>query len=429
MKREDFVTAVVANKNGEVFDVQGFAAVGMAGDNFVVLSRKDTVSLPGGSELLFLPDRRPIVFNIDSGRFEILYEHPYLPAEPVFPVAAFNAPGYVITRICAYEEEPDASPLPLFAYGAVGWKNGRFRASAFCIDRERRQNINFMNIEKMLEGIEKLRKRMPRNRLRRHLENCALNYGCPAAKNFFLHRYEAPLPTSTRCNARCWGCLSLQEGGEITSTQDRICFTPSPDEIAEIAVYHILNTRKRIVSFGQGCEGEPLLAADVIEPALKLIRKETRLGTINMNTNASLPSTLDRLFEAGLDSIRVSMNSVREECYTAYFRPRGYSFNDVIQSIDLAAAKGRFVSINYMNMPGFTDTKGEVEALLSFLEKHQVRMIQWRNLNLDPLRYWRLMGMEGKVSEPIGMSQLVEKIQKKFSGIKHGYFNPEKGKM
>ena len=35
-----------------------------------------------------------------------------------------------------------------------------------------------------------------RNRLFRHLETCALTYGCPAAKNLFLCRYEAPLPTS-----------------------------------------------------------------------------------------------------------------------------------------------------------------------------------------------------------------------------------------
>jgi hypothetical protein len=47
-----------------------------------------------------------------------------------------------------------------------------------------------------------------------------------------------------------------------------------------------------VVSFGQGCEGDPLMAARVIGPAIRLIREQTLDGTINMNTNASLPHIL-----------------------------------------------------------------------------------------------------------------------------------------
>ncbi|HBT97093.1 MAG TPA: radical SAM protein, partial [Desulfobulbaceae bacterium] len=72
-----------------------------------------------------------------------------------------------------------------------------------------------------------------------HLGKCCLTYGCPAARNFFLGRFEAPLPTSPRCNARCLGCISLQESGCCRSTQERITFVPSPAEIAEIAVPHL----------------------------------------------------------------------------------------------------------------------------------------------------------------------------------------------
>jgi len=75
-------------------------------------------------------------------------------------------------------------------------------------------------------GIEKMHKQMPANRLRSHLEKCALQFGCPAAKNFFLGRYEAPLPTAEQCNARCLGCLSLQIHSDIPHSQDRIGFTP-----------------------------------------------------------------------------------------------------------------------------------------------------------------------------------------------------------
>ena len=211
-----------------------------------------------------------------------------------------------------------------------------------------------------------MRKRLPRNRLRAHLENCALEYGCPAGKNFFLGRYEAPLPTARQCNARCLGCLSLQQGTSICNSQDRIGFTPSPEEISAVALAHIGRVKQAVVSFGQGCEGDPLLAVDAIEPAIGLIRAATPKGTINMNTNGSLPQALEGLFKAGLDSIRISLNSVQATCYNAYFRPRGYRFEDVVQSIDLALNRGKHVAINYLNCPGVTDSPQEYEALRKF---------------------------------------------------------------
>jgi pyruvate-formate lyase-activating enzyme len=428
-RKKQFLKAIVANEQGEFFDLNGYAAVGMAGRNLIPLLEGETIHMPFGGEHLFLPDRRPIVCNTATGKLEVLTENPYAPGEPVYPVAAFNAPGYMLCLVSAYAEEPHAATLPLFSFGAVGWLRGTSRVAAIQVDRERRQDVRLMSQDKILEGVFRLRQIMPLNRLRTHLETCALTYGCPAAKNFFLGRYEGPLPTSMHCNARCWGCLSLQRDADIPSTQERIDFTPTPDEIAEIAIYHIRQTRRAVVSFGQGCEGEPLLAAEVIEPAIRLIRKATQQGTIHMNTNASLPSVLERLFEAGLDSIRVSMNSVRQSCYGTYFRPKGYSFDDVVESIDMAGRKGKFVSINYLNLPGFTDAKPEVAALLSFLDSHPVHMIQWRNLNFDPVCYWQIMSNRSPEPELIGMGRLLAQIRKTFPGLKFGYFNPPKEKF
>jgi molybdenum cofactor biosynthesis enzyme MoaA len=183
---------------------------------------------------------------------------------------------------------------------------------------------------------------------------------------------------------------------------------------------------KSVVSFGQGCEGDPLLAVDVIEPAIHRIRRQTGSGTINMNTNGSLPANLKRLFDAGLDSVRISMNSVRKKCYDAYFRPKGYSFTDVLKSIDMALADNKFVAINYLNCPGFSDTTQEVDALIRFLEKHPIHMIQWRNLNFDPIRYWKEMNAVATHGEPIGMEKLLNRIRKQFPKLKFGYFNPPK---
>jgi pyruvate-formate lyase-activating enzyme len=424
MKNQKYIAAVVANEKGEIFDLEGYAAVGRAGDTFAPLAVSETVALPFGSELMYLPDRMPILFNMKSGKMETLHENPFEPGSRLFPVSAFNSPGYVISSVPAYEERNGAFNLPLFSYGAVGWQGNGFRSAVFQIDDERRQDLRLMPPEKVARGVSVLKKKMPRNRLRRHLEKCSLVYGCPAAKNFFIGRCEAPLPTSPKCNARCLGCLSLQSNPVLSHCQDRIDFMPSAIEIAEIALEHFSNVKEGVVSFGQGCEGDPLLAAEVIEPAIRAIRQRVSTGTINMNTNAGLPKVLDRLFDAGLDSIRVSMNSVREKCYEAYFRPKGYRFADVIESISLGLHRGRHVSINYLNMAGVTDSPEETAALLAFLEKHPIHQIQWRNMNYDPLRYLKEMVKASPHGTPIGMKSLLKLVRSRFPALRHGYFNP-----
>jgi pyruvate-formate lyase-activating enzyme len=425
-KFPSLLTAVVAGVSGEIFELEGYAAVGMDGEVLVPLTAGQTQRLPYGSELMFLPDRAPVLHNLSTGELEALHENPYAPGSPLFPVAAFNSPGYVLSHCCAYQEAPTASMLPLFSYGAVGWHQGGFRSAVILVDDEPRQDLRFMKTEDVVNGIKALRKYMPANRLRVHLEHCAMTYGCPAGKNFFLGRYEAPLPTSQFCNARCLGCLSLQQQGVISNSQERIAFTPTPDEIAEIALYHIHRVKSGVVSFGQGCEGDPLLAADVIEPAIRLIRAKTLKGTININTNASKPEILAKLIDAGMDSMRVSMNSVRNACYEAYFRPKGYGFKDVEASIDLALSRGRHVAINYLNCPGFTDVPEEVEALKAFIFKHPLHFIQWRNLNFDPVRYLKEMHASAFHSLPIGMENVLRLIREEFPGVCHGYFNPPK---
>jgi pyruvate-formate lyase-activating enzyme len=423
------VTALVANAAGEIFELDGYAALGMEGCTYTPLRTSNTRKMPYGSELMYLPDRKPILLNMRNGQIETLSQNPYVSGEPLFPVTAFNSPGYVISYLGAYVENKKAQSLPLFSYGAVGWHRGKFRSAVMRVDREKRQDLRLMKPADIAVGIEKMRQQMPDNRLRAHLEKCALQYGCPAGKNFFLSRYEAPLPTAKQCNARCLGCLSLQRHSDIPQSQDRIGFTPSAEEIAEVALAHIERVDKSVVSFGQGCEGDPLLAVDVIEPAIRLIRFNTKRGTININTNGSLPEALKPLIDAGLDSIRISINSVREDCYHAYFRPKGYRFADVLKSIDLALERDIFVAVNYLNCPGFSDTPQELKALHRFLKQHRIQMIQWRNLNFDPLRYFKIMDGVAQNGKPIGMQRLLKDIRKAFPNLKYGYFNPPKEKF
>ncbi len=401
----------------------------MKAGSFYRFSRTDLEPLPPCSQLLMLPQRTAVAIDPQSGEMVHVDQHPLFPGNPCFPVAAFLAPGYTGTFSAAFLKAQASVPLPLFSYTAVVFYRGAFYTPHIRVDRELRQDPRYMDLTAMRRNIKRIKKFFPGNRLIVHLENCACVNGCPAAKNFFLERYEAPLPTSPSCNAQCLGCISYQPKKKIPETQSRIRFVPTPEEIAEVALYHMSHVKDPVVSFGQGCEGEPLMAAQAIEQAIVLIRRTTRKGMINLNTNASLPQAIARLFDAGLDSMRVSLNSAQKDLYHAYYHPRQYAFDDVVASISIAKKKGGFVSLNYLVMPGLTDAAEEHDALKKLLSRNPVDMIQWRNLNFDPAEYFRSLKYHPDPDGMIGMRAVMRDVHERHPAMMNGYFNPSKGRI
>jgi pyruvate-formate lyase-activating enzyme len=365
-----------------------------------------------------LPGRQPVGLDRQTGEIVVLTENPYDGSCPIYSVAAFLPAAHTQTYIAAWERSQDASELPLFAYTALGWNDG-FVTTAMRTDPSRRQDPDMFDQEKVRKGITQWKADFPHNRLVDHLSNCALCYGCPAALNLFQGREEAPLPTSPSCNASCVGCISKQGSDRPPSPQDRIRFVPSPEEIAEVALKHIGTGVEPVVSFGQGCEGEPLIESDTIRDAIALIRKKTSKGTINLNTNASLPHKVAELADAGLDSMRISMNSPRENTYKAYFR-QTYPFEALTCSALEMKKRDRFVSVNLFVFPGLTDAPKEVDALRRFIDTTGIDMVQWRNLNMDPDVYLDKIGQ--KLPAGIGIRQVIESI-----ALRRGYFNPYLG--
>jgi len=423
---------VFADKAGKVYNFPGLEPAGMKAGRFFRLDDAPLVRLPDSSELFLLPDRVPVGFDPETGKQITLDSDPYSESpEPVFAVAAFVPPGYTLTHNAAFVEPPAGTKaMPLFAYGACLFKDGHFYVTAVKVDADVRHDEKYLSPEKVFKGVDRIKKLFPKNRLVAHLETCATVNGCANAKNFFLGRIEAPVPTSPVCNAQCQGCISLQPANrDFPSTQTRIKFKPLPEEIAELALHHFGNEPDPVVSFGQGCEGEPTLAADVIEQAIRLIRKESPKGFINVNSNASRPEALDRLFTAGLTHVRVSCNSVRDPYYSRYYQPKGYSFADVTESVRTAKRHGGYVSLNYLSMPGFTDSREESDALVRFIGDTGVDMVQWRNLNYDPIRYFQELGLAGAAApqELLGMEAAIDRVRKAFPKLRCGYFNPRPG--
>ncbi len=403
--------------NGNIFEDTSLYVTGRTGWDAIEVPEDEWIELPEGGQIYELPGRRGIGIDVETGDMRL--------CEKGWAVAAFIPPAHTGFYLAAYEAEPDAPTLPLFCYTAAGWLDDKFYVPTTCIEQDIRQNSSGYNEADVEIGVKSLMEAYPHNRLVEHLaNNCALTYKCPAARNFFLGRWECPIPASPACNANCLGCISFQpEEESIVSTQDRLTFKPTAHEIVEYTVPHLETAPYPIVSFGQGCEGEPLLMWQTIREAIIEIRKHTQKGSININTNGSMPQAVKALCEAGLDSIRVSLNSVRKHVYDPYYCPNNYQFKDIIESLKVMNSFGGWTSVNYFVFPGMTDSVEEYEALRVVIRETGLKMIQWRNFNIDPDWYLSKIGMTD-TGEALGVKQLMELIHEEFPEVKFGYFNP-----
>lgn len=417
MSLEQSPYILYADGKGNIFEDTSLYVTGRSGWDAVDIPEEDWIELPVGGSLYELPGRKGIGIDVETGEMRL--------CEKGLAVAAFVPPAYSGFYMSAFETAPDAPVLPLFCYSAAGWLDGKFYVPAVRIEQDIRQDSEGYDKEEIDTGVKELLSHYPHNRLVSHLaNNCALTYQCPAARNFALGRWECPIPVSPACNANCVGCISLQPDEEtIVSPQDRLAFKPTVEEIVEFTVPHLESAAFPIVSFGQGCEGEPLLMWETMRDAIIEIRKHTTKGSININTNGSMPKAVKALCEAGLDSIRVSTNSVRKEIYTPYYRPNNYEFEDIIESLKIVNSFGGWTSINFFVFPGMTDSIAEYEALRKFITETGLKMIQWRSFNIDPDWYLGKIGVTD-TGECMGVKQLQKLIREEFPDLKYGYFNP-----
>ncbi|OGQ11794.1 MAG: radical SAM protein [Deltaproteobacteria bacterium RBG_19FT_COMBO_46_12] len=420
----EYPRLVLSDPNGNLFDHSFLRLSGRSGDQFLLPRPSELVPLPKGSQLFTLPGRIPVGWDEEQRSFISSEKFKFGKKEiECTGVAAFLPPGYIRTLLPATQLKRKAPTLPLWAYSTVGWKDGKFWTTGLFIDPNPHWNPKYFENDRLLKRkVETFLKKVPKNRLLRQLSRCALEYHCFAAKNVFFRRWECPLPTSPSCNADCLGCISLQPSECCPASQERIHFVPTVDEVLGVALPHLEKAEDAIVSFGQGCEGEPLIQWGLLEKAIIKLREKTNRGTINLNTNGSFPKRLEILCDAGLDSVRVTLNSPHLKFYKRYHQPRGYTFREVVDSLTQAKEKGIYTSINLLVFPGFTDREGEVEGLIDLIRKTNLDLIQMRNLNIDPDLYLDAMGK----GEGLGISKMVDILKKEFPCLQFGYFNRTK---
>jgi len=342
---------------------------------------------------MILPGRRPLLANNEMAE--------------EYALAVILPAGYTRLLVPAYARDENAPALPLFGYTFAGVVDDVLYVAAMRTDESDDWQPRYF-ADGELEGI--LDRRLAsdaENRVLQQVALCSREYGCFTAQNVFLERGEAALPVSPKCNARCIGCIS-EQSSTVPAPQMRIAFDTLPEELARVAIHHLERVVDGIVSFGQGCEGEPLLRGITIAHAITLIRASRSNGTINLNTNGSMPGELQRCIDAGLQAVRVSLNSFRPDVYAAYYRPIGYTLEDVFESIRRASERGLRVSLNLLTHPGVTDDEEEIAAMTTFLAGVRVDMVQTRTLNIDPEWYFSAVGRPKK---PLGMRYAIEAIR------------------
>jgi hypothetical protein len=406
---------LVARPDGELEVLGGFRPAARSGGRMVKLELTNTIPLPEGTTLMHLPGRRALALDAKDRPVDV--EADLLPVAAVLPV------GYLRTLVPASRPLPGSRRLPLYGYAAIVEHHDELRVAALSTDA-----FGWWEPRKYAGGgldaaIESARAALPDNRLVDHLANCATDLRCYTAQNTFLRRYEGALPASPACNADCLGCISLQTDGEAPAPQPRMRFAPTAAELAGMASFHLSGSDAGIVSFGQGCEGEPLTRDDVLARAVALIRKDHPEATIHVNTNGSRPKVLQGLIDAGCNSVRISAISFSDPVFRAYYRPVGYSIEDVVGCGRVMSGAGGQVCLNLLTFPGLTDSTAELERTGAAVLEMGAHQIQWRSLNCDHDWLIDVLTARGLLPEDgIGLSNAYRQLVDRLPSVTHGNF-------
>jgi pyruvate-formate lyase-activating enzyme len=382
------------------------------------INESDLIPLPDGTTLAMMPGRLAVGLDEQGQRKTIS-------AKRGWAISAFLPIGYTRTRIPGYDIAPSmsipdgAENLPFFGYTMLVGKDDGLYVTAIQTDDPSRWISNAYDLSILQKKVRQHLRKNPDNRVLQHHAHCALDYRCPTASNLFFERWEGAVAVAGGCNARCIGCISKQEEDGLVSPQDRLTFVPTVEEIVSVGVTHLNTADDSILSFGQGCEGEPLLQARIIESAIRGIRAQTNRGTININTNASNPRAIEKLCSAGLDAMRASTISAKAETYNAYYRPIGYTLEQVKLSLITAREAGIYTSINMLLYPGLNDAEDEAASWVDFLRETGAHLVQLRNLNIDPELLLPKLPPRGKA---MGISNFITLLHQELPDLRIGNF-------
>jgi pyruvate-formate lyase-activating enzyme len=132
---------------------------------------------------------------------------------------------------------------------------------------------------------------------------------------------------------------------------------------------------------------------------------------------------LRRLIDAGCNSVRISAIAFTDRVFRAYYRPVGYSIEDVIECGRVMSRSGGQVCLNLLTFPGLTDSSAELERTAAAVVEMGARQIQWRSLNCD--HDWLIDVLTARELLPedgIGLAAAYQDLVDRLPGVTHGNF-------
>ena len=409
---------IFADRAGKWLDFPPLEMAAQSGSSWLLPRREQLIPLPLGATLTMLPGARPIGYDSRQKRFISLEYDPYQEGKMrrIFPVGALLPQGF--TRLLLPALKKGQEKLPLLGYTAVGIEKGRLYVAARQTDEHSFWHPKHYNTRELALLIKRRLEEFPNNRIVSQLAHCSREYGCFTAQNLFYRRWEAGIPVSPDCNAACLGCISLQPAECCPSPQQRLDFVPAPREVAEPAIAHLEEAQNAIISFGQGCEGEPGLQSEMLAEAIGLIREQTKRGIININTNGGNDQGLAQLMAAGLDSLRLSLFSALPQDHRSYHQPKDFDLDNIKNTLAKAKEAGVKVALNWLVYPGFSDQLPQMEAIAKLAKEGAVAQIQLRNLNIDPGEMQKYCTQ----GPGLGMDRMINWLERELPEVKLGSF-------
>lgn len=187
------------------------------------------------------------------------------------------------------------------------------------------------------------------------------------------------ISVTDRCNLRCVYCMP--EGGVPSLPHDDIL---RYEEIAQLVRIAAALGVRTIRLTG----GEPLVRKDIID-LVGMLSQIRGIDSVNLTTNGTLLAPMaEKLAQAGLERVNISLDSLRPERYAAITRRA--NLDDALAGIQAAHAAGlRPVKINMVVMGGVNDDEVIDFAHRSRSHRWHVRFIECMPLGGQADNAWR----------------------------------------
>jgi hypothetical protein len=121
--------------------------------------------------------------------------------------------------------------------------------------------------------------------------------------------------------------------------------------------------------------------------------------------------------------VRISAISFTDPVFRAYYRPVGYSIEDVVECGRVMSRSGGQVCLNLLTFPGLTDATDELDHTAAAAVEMGAHQIQWRSLNCD--HDWLVDVLTARdllPAEGMGLAGAYRHLVERLPGVTHGNF-------